>query len=375
MKKAILLACVTGSLSTAVIADEYPDFEAYIGAAGYTFDNDRGMDDAISLEGGLELPLNETMSLEAWLSDYDVDVKNSSAELDAMRINAGALFHLNNGSTRPFISAGFSHLEFENSANVDNSESLVNLGVGVKHYFDSNVVLRGEVLGMNSIDNEWTDFAARLSIGYAFGRDVSSAVVEDEPEQAEVVEEVVEELVEAKPEPMPVVEAVKPVAVVPAPAPVDSDNDGIVDSEDKCANTDAAFKVDATGCPVMLSETVSIQMDVKFPSNSSVLSAEYDAELKKVADFMQQFDQTIVTVEGHSDDRGRDAYNKAISQRRADAVRDALISKFNLPADRVKAMGYGEESPIADNATAEGRATNRRVVAVVKSKVEKAVTK
>ncbi|KZZ11845.1 hypothetical protein A3749_07875 [Oleiphilus sp. HI0078] len=125
----------------------------------------------------------------------------------------------------------------------------------------------------------------------------------------------------------------------------------------------------------MLTETVSIQMDVKFPSNSSILSKDNYPEIEKVAEFMQQFEKTVVTVEGHSDDRGNDAYNKALSQRRADSVSKVLTDKFGLPAARVKSVGFGEEQPIADNATSEGRAANRRVVAVVESSIKKAATK
>ena len=177
-----------------------------------------------------------------------------------------------------------------------------------------------------------------------------------------------EEKAKEKPEPV----------VTPAPvqkAVVDSDKDGVADSADQCANTNAAFKVDESGCPVMLTETVSIQMDVKFPTNSSILSKDNYPEIEKVATFMEQFEKTVVTVEGHSDDRGDDAYNKALSQRRADSVSKALVEKFGLAVERVKAIGYGEEQPIADNATAEGRAANRRVTAVVESSVEKAAKK
>ena len=365
MKKTVLLACLATSISAVAYADEYPDFEAYLGAGTYMFDDDlRNLDDAYSIEGGLELPLNNTISLEAWLSDYTADVKSSSAELDAQRINLGALFHLKDGSTRPFISAGASHLEFEPKSGSDISESLVNLGLGVKKYFDNNIILRGELLAMNSIDNEVTEFGARLAVGYAFGRSVAAPVVEVAP--APVVKKVVVKKVEEKP---------APVVVPVKPAPVDTDKDGVVDANDKCPNTNAAFKVDATGCPVMLTEAVEIQMNVKFANNSSIVTAANFSEIQKVADFMKQFDKTEVSVEGYSDDRGRAAYNKTLSQQRADAVRTTLINEFKIPADRITAIGYGEENPIADNATAEGRAKNRRVVGIVKAKVEKAVTK
>lgn len=363
MKKTVLLACLATSISAVSYADEYPDFEAYLGAGAYMFDDDlRNLDDAYSLEGGVELPLNNTMSLEAWLSDFTADYKAGSGDLDVQRYNLGALFHLKEGTTRPFISAGASHFDADGY-----SESLINLGLGVKKYFDNNIILRGELMAMNSIDNEVTEFGARLAVGYAFGRSVSEPVVEAAPVVKKVVEKkVVEKPIEEKPAPAP---------VKPAPAPVDSDNDGVIDANDKCANTNAAFQVDATGCPVMLTESVEIQLNVKFANNSAVVTAVNFSEIQKVADFMKQFDKTDVTVEGYSDDRGRAAYNKSLSQKRADAVRTTLINEFKISADRITAIGYGEENPIADNATAEGRAKNRRVVGVVKAKVEKAATK
>jgi OOP family OmpA-OmpF porin len=64
-----------------------------------------------------------------------------------------------------------------------------------------------------------------------------------------------------------------------------------------------------------------------------------------------------------------------LSQKRADAVKMTLINEFKVDAARVSAVGYGEANPIADNATADGRSKNRRVVGVVKAKVEKAATK
>jgi OOP family OmpA-OmpF porin len=114
------------------------------------------------------------------------------------------------------------------------------------------------------------------------------------------------------------------------PNPVDSDNDGIIDSLDQCQGTNKAFKVDEKGCPVMLTETISIDMNVKFPTNSAIITDDNLEEIKKVADFMKQFDQTAISVEGHSDVKGRDAYNKSLSRKRADAVRMTLIIPSNL---------------------------------------------
>jgi OOP family OmpA-OmpF porin len=371
MKKSILLACISSTLSTGLIADEMPDFEAYLGAAKYFYDDDRNLDNANSLELGAEIPMTDALSLEAWLSSFDVDVDNGSGELDGKRYSLGGLYHFSNDSLRPFMTLGVSHQELEDSNNTHN-EALAYIGGGVKKYFDNNIVLRGELLAMNSFDHEVTDLGARIAIGYAFGRSTSEPVTEAAPVQ-ELVKKVEEpttktvEVVKAQPAPEP-----KPE---PKPEPIDSDNDGVIDSVDRCQGTDKAFKVDDNGCPVMLTENVSIKMNVKFPTNSAIVTGENLAEIQKVADFMKQFDKTSVTVEGYSDDRGRAEYNKSLSQKRADAVRMTLINTFKLDAARVSAIGYGEENPIADNNTAEGRAANRRVVGVVKSTIQKAAIK
>jgi len=389
MKKTILLACLTSALSTGLTADEYPDFEAYLGAGRYHFDNERNLDDANSLEVGVEVPMSEALSLEAWFSSFDVDIENSANELDGARYTVGGLYHLSNSSLRPFIALGLGHQELEDDSNDTHIEALAYGGLGLKKYFDNNIVVRGELLGLKSFDHEVTDLGARIAVGYAFGRSTTKPVSMAESAPAtEVIQAaapVVKKTIEAMPktQPTPKIieeELVKPVAKTVAKpivktAPVDSDLDGVVDRLDKCNGTDKAFKVDAAGCPVMLTETVSIKMNVKFPSNSAVISGDNFSEIQKVANFMKQFDQTSVTVEGYSDDRGRDAYNKALSQKRADSVRMTLINEFKLEAKRVSAMGYGEESPIADNNTAAGRAENRRVVAVVKSNIQKAATK
>ncbi len=73
-------------------------------------------------------------------------------------------------------------------------------------------------------------------------------------------------------------------------------------------------------------------------------------------------------VEGHTDSVGSDAYNQTLSERRANAVRDVLVNQYGVGGERVNAVGYGETRPVADNASAEGRAVNRRVEAEVEAR-------
>jgi len=152
---------------------------------------------------------------------------------------------------------------------------------------------------------------------------------------------------------------------------VDSDGDGVVDSKDSCANTQAGAKVNESGCYIVLKEAKQIDMNVKFASGSTVVPNEYFNEVFRVASFMQQYPNTSVTVEGHTDSQGAAAFNKSLSQKRADAIAALLVKKYGISDTRVNAIGYGEEQPIATNATRDGRATNRRVVAVIKTTVEK----
>ncbi len=131
---------------------------------------------------------------------------------------------------------------------------------------------------------------------------------------------------------------------------------------DACPDTPRGVLVNDVGCPV---KTVSVSLDLKFPTGKSDLSAEFDPQLKKVADFMDRFPGVTLVIEGHSDNVGSAAKNKILSQVRADSVKDALVKKFNVPADRVSSKGFGSDSPVTSNATPEGRARNRRVVAVL----------
>lgn len=152
---------------------------------------------------------------------------------------------------------------------------------------------------------------------------------------------------------------------------VDSDYDGVVDSKDRCANTQAGAKVDSTGCYIVLKEAKNIELNVKFPSGSSVVPTSYYNEIEQVANFMKQYPNTSVVVEGHTDSQGAASFNKSLSQKRANAIAALLTSNYGISGTRVSAIGYGEERPIASNATRDGRATNRRVVAVINTVVEK----
>lgn len=122
----------------------------------------------------------------------------------------------------------------------------------------------------------------------------------------------------------------------------------------------AAVKQDDRGMVITLSGSVL------FGSNRYVLLPAAQAKLTQVAEALLSGDPAATfVVEGHTDSQGKAEDNHTLSVNRANAVRDFLI-QHDIAADRVSAQGYGEDRSIADNASAEGRADNRRVEIVVK---------
>jgi len=147
--------------------------------------------------------------------------------------------------------------------------------------------------------------------------------------------------------------------------PLDSDGDGVYDGIDKCPDTPRGTPVDKTGCPLEKAlfepgKEKLVLEGVNFAFNSDVLTADSYAVLDNVAASLEDWPDVRVRVEGYTDSVGDDRYNLGLSDRRANSVRNYLISK-GIDGSRLEAEGYGEADPIASNGTEEGRAKNRRV--------------
>ncbi|WP_110656157.1 OmpA family protein [Salinicola halimionae] len=137
--------------------------------------------------------------------------------------------------------------------------------------------------------------------------------------------------------------------------PLDSDGDGVPDYQDQCPDTPAGAEVNSLGCQEDL-----VLRDVNFEFDSAKLTSSAESILDGVSDKLMTNDKLRIRLEGHTDSVGPAAYNKELSQRRADSVKAYLVSK-GFSGSNIMTMGYGEEQPVASNDTAEGRAQNRRV--------------
>lgn len=128
----------------------------------------------------------------------------------------------------------------------------------------------------------------------------------------------------------------------------------------------------STGSDVIILErqlphdkVVTIELHVEFDLNKATVKDEFKTDIQKVADFMIQYPETEVLLEGHTCSLGSDKHNMILSKKRAEAVQNALNTDFAIAAERIKTRGAGESEPIADNTTEEGRVRNRRVMAVI----------
>lgn len=178
-------------------------------------------------------------------------------------------------------------------------------------------------------------------------------------------------------------ESTEPVAVVDTGA--DSDGDGVTDELDQCPDTPAGTAVNESGCPLEATpvaepsspcetpaageaidlngcktgDTVVLR-GVNFELDSARLTANAKTILDGVADSLLAAQALHVEIGGHTSSEGSDSYNLKLSDNRAEAVRQYLLAR-GVEGSRLTVKGYGEGSPVADNATAEGRELNRRV--------------
>jgi outer membrane protein OmpA-like peptidoglycan-associated protein len=174
--------------------------------------------------------------------------------------------------------------------------------------------------------------------------------------------------------------------------PLDSDGDGVPDYLDKCPNTPKGVQVDASGCPLdrdgdgipdyldkcpdvpgiaankgcpeVKAETKKIfaqaLQGIQFESGKDVIKKSSYTILDKVVKVMKENPSYNLEINGHTDSQGAAAMNLELSQKRADAVK-AYLAKKGVDASKLVAKGFGQTVPVADNATAAGRAKNRRV--------------
>ena len=144
----------------------------------------------------------------------------------------------------------------------------------------------------------------------------------------------------------------------------DRDGDRVADKDDRCP--DEPGSPENQGCPrkttliVVRKDRIELKQQIHFqPNRARILDDSFDV-LREVAQALKEAQGSSVRIEGHTDNVGKRSENLELSQSRADAVKQFLVSE-GVPASQLKSIGYGQKRPIASNATRAGRSLNRRV--------------
>ena len=212
---------------------------------------------------------------------------------------------------RPYALIGVNQYNFDDASNLvaghDDKSVQIVAGMGLGKMLNDNVQFRADVRGMLGQEEDGEDLGFQLSLNHVFGK-------------------------KSAPAPAPV--AISAPETAPAP---------IVDEEPEV-------------------RTITIRLNVEFEFNQDTVLAVYGDQLEAIAAAMSVHEDIELVLEGHTDSRGGDEYNRTLSDRRAKAVKAKLSADYGIAADRISAIGYGESRPIDSNETDEGRSRNRRVV-------------
>jgi OOP family OmpA-OmpF porin len=385
---------------------------------GYVFEGNQNLKHSFTGGLGLGYALDPHWGAELFFNYIDAEYDNGGGNVDGYLYRLDGLYHFMPDSRLvPYLAAGLGGITLDPDGGSRDTSFLLNAGGGVKYFLTDSIALRGDVRYVVPFDKTYNNLLYTVGIDFLFGGPKAVAAAAEPPKDSDG-DGVTDDRDQCPDTPAGVTVDVRgcpldsdgdgvydyqdqcpdtPAGVTvdsrgcpldsdrdgvydyqdqcpDTPAgvkvdnrgcPLDSDGDGVYDYQDQCPDTPRGLKVDTNGCPILLEEKVSMVLDIEFDLNRTEIKPQYDEQLKEVADFLKTYPNTNAVIEGHTDNTGEAAYNLDLSRRRAESVRAYLITKFGIAAERLTAEGFGEGQPVASNATAQGRAKNRRVVAVI----------
>ena len=409
-------------LAGALLASDY-SYEITPMLGGVTPEGNLDIDDQTAY--GIRFQMNDydVLGLVPEISfdrTTDTDYDNSSEDTAINRFGFNGLHDFKDfsNSFTPYVLIGLGYEDVEDDSHKYDSSVYGNYGAGVKFKIFDDIALRAEAKHLIRTDDGGNELYYGVGLTIPFGEKAQERPVEEEPVEEKIVpldsdgdgvidandkcpntpagrvvnadgceldsdgDGVVDALDKCPTTPAGrtvnsdgcqldsdgdgVVDADDKCPNTPAGATVneqgcelDSDNDGVVDSLDKCANTVSGVSVDKNGC------AQSIVLDVRFENASAVVDEKHSPQLKEYTEFMKNNPAYDVEIVGHTDSKGREAFNQKLSEQRAQAVKDELV-KGGVSESRITTSGKGESEPVADNSTAEGKAANRRIEAKLK---------
>lgn len=314
------------------------------------------------------------------------------------------------GKMSPYALVGFGKQDLDymmGTKKISTTDTTMNLGGGVMYALDDKWSFRGELRAIHNSDKSLQDYLLLTGLQYSWGGNTQQPQIVYIPEPVNVLpaDADADGVVDANDRcpntplgwevgtdgcPLDYDKDRVPNSIDECPntpigmqvgangCPLDEDKDGVSDAKDKCPGTAPDIIVDDNGCAKTITkqttEAIKEEINIVFDTNQSIIKPEFKGEVAKIADLAKANGNSFITIEGHTDASGNPAKNKALSQARATAVMNMLMSDYGVEASRVTAVGYGSSKPVASNTTAEGKAQNRRVIAVLTAEKVSTVT-
>ncbi len=332
----ILLMTISLVASSSVLANE-PEWYIAPGLNYIITDSDRNADDEFGFVIGVGKKVNAKWNMEASLLIHSLDFSDGTGEYDQKGLMFDAIYFYNRSiNSSPYAVAGLGFLRTD-AGTGKHTNLAANVGVGYKKNLNDNgMALRGDIRYRLDDDSSvagqsrFNDWIVGVSLIIPIGQ-TSSATTATSSSPAK-----------------------RTAGYAASYSIIDSDKDGVKDSQDHCAKTLPDVKVDKFGC-----EIISLK-GVKFETNSAKLVRSSLDILDEAASVLKQRGNVKVQVAGHTDSIGVASYNQELSTQRANTVKEYLKSQ-GVNADNLSAKGYGETEPVASNDNSAGRAENRRV--------------
>jgi len=311
----------------------------YVDSENFGFQVDDGFNSAqLGLE--VSVPLTNRWAFRTYFDRVRTDVEGLSDTATGHMFGSDALYYLNNNV---YVGAGF------NATRVQQHRDLMwRATLGYRHTLNENWFIRAELAPQ--FNSDFNDMSFILSANYRFGdngpllsswsdRDSRQAAAEETTQTA--------------------------AASTTTDRETDTDNDGVPDYRDDCANTPRNHVVDSRGCTQYTTEQVSENLRVGFAFDSARVTSDYNGDVRRLADFMKEHTDTEVVINGHTDLIGTAEYNRDLSERRAQAVADMLVNSHGINRSRITTVGHGMSRPVVNEISLEANERNRRTEAAL----------
>lgn len=391
-KKLLLAALAAAVLLPAYASAELKGKNEISVQAGFlNYEGDTDLDAGLALGARLGHFFTEKISAEALLF-------RSGGDVTAFYPGVAGSYHFRSGKWMPFAQAGLGVMRVNAGGAPADSAFSAHWGGGLKYFYKPDFLLRADLSHIISMEKGpgTHDLLGVVGVSWLFGSSLEEAKkVVQQARQAAAADSDKDGVADDK-DNCAGTPAGTRVDAAGCPVPVDSDGDGVTDDKDGCANTPAGTRVDAKGCPLPPSDGDSdgvadgkdqcegtpagtkvnangcpegageipadewVLTGVKFEVGSDVLTADSLQVLDGAAAVLLPRKSVRIEVQGHTDSTGDAQKNLELSDKRAVAVKNYLVGK-GVDAGRLETKGYGSSVPAGDNATAEGRAANRRI--------------